>query len=208
MGTSIGFRANSNYDLTSPYFAKRKGNDSMTRIKNQMTSRPFSAKTDFHSFSRNPSSKTNFSNKMLSSHKFINGTPSMKSLTKRPNTAISHGVLRSAGSFEHMKTLNSHYGGAQTVVNMSSHKRNKDLKKKLNCKVNDLIFEATVDKNGVAEFQEIPKTNFVIEVVENDFFKNSVKTVCLAQEAEIEDHIDVYLPLERQDVYTTSVYIK
>ena len=206
-GTSIGFRNDYNQETSSPYLQRRKSNNSLSRGNIQLTSRPFSAKSDLHSFTKTPYNRRNFSNRMLSSQQFLHGTPSMKTLAKRPQTAISHAVLQSTSSFDRLKTLDSHHGGARTLGAISTYNRSRTSKKKYKWKVNDLIFEATVNHNGIAIFNEIPKTWYSILANENDFFKSASKRVCLPQEAEIEDKIEVYIPMERQDSFSTTVYM-
>ena len=144
---------------------------------------------------------------MMSSQKFLNGTPSLKVLSKRPQTAVSHVALHSASSFDRLKTLESRKGGAHTFGAISTYNKARSPKKNYKSKVNDLFFEATVDSRGIAIFSNIPKTWYTILANENDFFKSASKSVVLPQEAELEDVIDVYVPMERQDSYSTTIYM-
>ena len=73
-------------------------------------------------------------------------------------------------------------------------------------KVNDLIYEATVDSNGVAIFIGIPKANYYLQTEENDFFKSASRSLCLSYEAEADNKISIYLPLDRQESSTTIIY--
>ena len=206
-GTSIGYRNEYLNEGGNPYLSKRKSSSSLSRGQIQMTSRPFTAKSDLYNFAKSPYNRRNFSNKLMSSQKFLNGTPSMKSMTKRPQTAASHAILQTTVSFENLKTIDNRYGGPRTFCGTSINNMIKTPKKKLNWKINDLLFEATVNSNGVAVFSEIPKSCYYIISDGNDFFKNSSKYVWLPQEAEIDDKIEVYIPMERQDSYTTTVYM-
>lgn len=174
----------------------------------QFTSRPYSAKTDFNDIvSKNPYGRKNFSNRMMSSQHMMTKAPSMRTLPQRPQTAAVRGTMRTSSSIGKMKTIDSPYtAGPKSLTNMASY--NKARKgKKPRPKIEDQIFEGEVNEEGVAIFENIPKTICYIDASENDFFKGSNKLVCLPTEAEKENIIEVYLPVERQDAYTTTVYM-
>lgn len=113
-GTSIGYRNEYLNQEVNPYLSKRKSSNSLSRGQIQVTSRPFSAKSDIYNFNQSPYNKRNFSNRLIASQKFLNATPSVKSMTKRPNTAISHAVLQTTASFENLKTVDNRYRGPRT----------------------------------------------------------------------------------------------
>ena len=49
-GTSIGARNEYNQDISNPYIQRRKSNNSLSRENPQLTSRPFTAKSDMYRF--------------------------------------------------------------------------------------------------------------------------------------------------------------
>ena len=116
-------------ETSNTYFAKRnEQNANAARVSTHRQYRPYSAKTEFNgSFSRNPYSRRDFSNRMMSSQNPLNKAPSMKTLTKRPQTAASHAMLQSTASFSQIKTMESKFGGPNTVGNLSIYNRNKVL---------------------------------------------------------------------------------
>lgn len=194
----------------SEYLLKRLPSGMNQKYNNDLhfTPRPYSAKTDFKTIvSRNPNGRRNFSNRMMSSQHMIHQTPSMKTLPNRPQTAVAQGNLRASIDSGQMRTIESPYtGGQKTVTNLTSYSRSRKGKKP-RPKIKDLIFEGIVTEEGVAIFQNIPKTVCHIDTSENDFFKGASKYVTLPTEAEKEDIIELYLPVERQDAYTTTVYM-
>jgi hypothetical protein len=207
--TTSGLRNGDFPGAATSYLAKRNSG-SLARNQFQNSMRPYSAKTDFTpTMSRNPNSRRNFSNRMMSSQHVLHQTASMRTLPQRPQTAATFHVNgRVNNSIGRLQSMSSPYGGGpKTVGNFSAYRKSRHNKKKLHNKVEDLVFEAVVNEEGNAIFEEIPKTSYLIEVSENDFFKASQKSVCLPQEAENENKIDIYLPVDRQDAYTTAIYM-
>ena len=183
---------------TNSYLSKRlqsasKGNSRQFHI----TSRPFSAKTDFQpNVSKNPYGRRDYSNRMMSSQQ-MNKTPSLKTLPQRPQTAVgSHNNLRSSMSIGSMRTITPGYGG-----------HSKQGKRKPRPPVKDLIFEGQIDESGCVTFENIPRTTCHLTASENDFFKTAYKFINLPLEQEKEDGVCIYLPIERQDAYTTTIYM-
>lgn len=207
--TTSGMRSNDFPGVATTYLAKRNSSSlARNQFKNSM--RPYSAKTEFTpTYSRNPNSRRNFSNRMMSSQHILHQTASMRTLPQRPQTAATiQAKARVNNSIGRLQSMSSPYGGGpKTVGNFSAYQKSRHNKKKLRPKVEDLIFEAIVNEKGCAVFEEIPKTSYIIEASENDFFKASKKFVCLPQEAENENKIDIYLPVDRQDAYTTTIYL-
>ena len=74
-------------------------------------------------------------------------------------------------------------------------------------KVNDLIFESIVDVNGAAVFNDIPKACYTLTALDNDFFKSGTRTISLPHEREIQNQISIYLPLDRQDSFTSIIKV-
>lgn len=187
-----------NFSGTSDsYLSKRLQSASKGNQKQfHMTSRPFSAKTDFQSgITRNPYGRRDFSNRMMSSHA-MNKTPSMKTLPNRPQTAVgTHNNMRSSMSIGSMRTITPSYGGKPRQ------------KKKQRPPVNDQIFDGYIDTDGCVVFENVPRTTCHLTVNENDFFKSAYKFVDLPNELEKDGKIDIYLPIERQDAYTTTIYM-
>jgi len=206
--TKPGFNSSQEFNGTSStHLARRAG--SVARGNIQITTRPYSAKTEFTpSMSRNPQSRRNFSNRMMSSQHMLRQNPSMKTLPHRPQTSVSHSHMKANSSVGRMKSMGMPYGGGpRTITNISAYRKSKHNKKKPKMNIEDLVFEATVNEEGSAVFEDIPKAVYDIEASENDFFKSGYKVVCLPQEAEIENQINVYLPIDRQDAYTTTIYM-
>lgn len=199
-GTSIGYRNQGIESSATSFMPKRQGSaiKSASQKKLQFTSRPYSAQTDFPSMSRNPYSRRNFSNRMMSSQQLVRPQTASQTIHNRPQTAASVNHLRSSASIGQMRTLDA---------NLSTFSQPKKNQKKMRPKIEDLLFEATVNEHGFALFQDIPKTTCHIDASENDFFKNSRKFVNLPQELQKEDRIEIYLPVERQDAYTTTIYM-
>lgn len=106
-----------------------------------------------------------------------------------------------------MKTFSSSYtGGPKIITNLGfSNKSKKGNQTKP--KIEHLIFEGIVNEKGIAIFENIPRTVCSIDVSENEFFKESNKYISLPTEVEKDDIIQIYLPVERQDTYTTTVYM-
>jgi hypothetical protein len=201
VGTSIGFRNQGLESSSSAFMPKRQGSamKSASQKKLQFTSRPYSAHTDFpSSISGNPYSRRNFSNRMMSSQQLARPQTASKTINNRPQTAASINHLRSSASIGQMRTLDA---------NLSTYSQTKKNQKKMRPKIEDLLFEATVNEHGFVLFQDIPKTTCHIDASENDFFKSSRKFVNLPQEQQREDRVEIYLPVERQDAYTTTIYM-
>jgi hypothetical protein len=208
--TANGSNKNGFAGTSGDYLSKRMGKMGSHRQSMERTYRPYSATTDFNPMaSRNTMSRRNFSNRLMSSQHMMRQTPSMKSLMKRPQTAATHTPLKSSMSIGRLKTVDTQYGGPRTVANISTYSKSvKSTKsKKLKIRVEDVVFEAVVNSEGIAIFEEVPKTAYVINASENDFFKAATKRVCLPQELEKDGRVEVYLPLERQDAYTTTIYM-
>jgi hypothetical protein len=168
--------------------------------------RPSTANTDIP-ISRNQfSRRKNYSNRMISSHDLTRPQTASRTI-QQPQSASKK--LRSSVSNGQMHTFNSHFGGlgSQNSTDISAYRRSSKNQKKTRPKIEDLLFEATVDKDGLALFQDIPKTTCHIEASENDFFKNSSKFVNLPQELEKDSRVEIYLPVERQDAFTTTIYM-
>ncbi|CAI2379497.1 unnamed protein product [Moneuplotes crassus] len=171
--------------------------------------RPYSAKTEFsNTSSRNPYNRGNFSNRLMSSHNMLNKTPSMKFLPERSQTATATKTLRSASSIGKVKTFVSPYNvGPQTTTSMAKTFVRNRKPKKPKPPVQDLVFQGIVSKKGIVIFEQIPRTMCGVESSENEFFKNACKTINLPAEAVKDGKVEVYLPVERQDVYSTTVYM-
>jgi hypothetical protein len=206
-GTVKGLR---NQDLGSSsiyIMPKRLGSAMKQRAPNSMlfNVRPTTANTDIP-MSRNQFSRRNYPNRMMQSQDFTRPQTASRTIQK-PQSASKK--LRSSVSNGQMRTLNSPYGGfgSQTSTNISAYRHSNKSQKKTRPKIEDLLFEATVDKDGFALFQDIPKTTCHIEASENEFFKNSSKFVSLPHELEKDSKVEIYLPVERQDVYTTTIYM-
>ena len=203
-GTSVGLREPKLGEKASNYYAQRLNRGSVFRGSSEMTYRPYSAKTEFYgSYSRNPyNNNKNFSNRVMSSSNIMNQTPSMKTLKRRPQTAASQGMIKSHSSVARFQTMDTR-NGVQSITSYQPY----NSKKKLRTKVKDLVFEGEINAEGIAVFKNIPKSIYVITVDQSDFFKSSEKEISLALEAESEGMIHVYIPLEKQIAYTTTIYM-
>jgi hypothetical protein len=205
-GTSVGgFRETKKGDPSATYFAQRKDRNGMARAGSEMTYRPYSAKTDFNgSYSRNPN-KRNQANKMMTSQHFMNNTPSMKTLNqRRPQTAASHAMMKSSASIGRFNTMETKMGMQSSIS--YSHKGGHS-RMKLKTKVKDLEFHGEVNQDGEAIFSNIPKSVYTIVADQSDFFKSSEKEVSLPIESETYGRIEVFVPLEKQHAYSTTIYM-
>lgn len=193
-GSAVGYRESKMNDPATTYFAQRQ--NKMIRGSTEMTYRPYSAKTDFNgSYSRNPYAKANATNRMMSSQ-YLKETPSMKTLRKRPQTAVSQGVMRSTASISRFKTMESRYGVQSSMSYHSKFHANKT--KKLKTKVKDLEFKGEINSHGMALFTDIPKSVYNIKVDDCDYLQGAEREFDIASGDDSGGAIQIYFPLDKQ----------
>lgn len=207
-GASVGgYREMGRQDASSTYFAQRKDRGSLARGSSEMTYRPYSAKTDFNgTYSRNPYSKREGGHQMHSSQHFMNHTPSMRTLKqRRPQTAASiGGMMRKSNSKGRFQTMEPKMGMQSSIAYSQKMSQSR---KKLKTKIKDLEFHAEVDGRGEVSFTDIPKSVYTVTVDQSDFFKSTEKEFNLCLEEAGYGKVEVYLPLEKQHAYTTTIYM-